>query len=157
MFVVSMKTTRARVAAMAAGVGILAATVLLLAGRQGQPTQAAIGSDGVDRITYLEKLGYEVQADSEQVQEVQIPADADPVFSAYNALQKKAGQDLTPYCGQRVKSWSYTVTNYPGEEPVRARLYVYKDKVIGGDVSSVQHEGFSHGLIPLRPEEAPKR
>ncbi|MBQ8683721.1 MAG: DUF4830 domain-containing protein [Clostridia bacterium] len=151
MFVVSMKTTRPRMSFTAAVVGILLVTVFTLAGRQDAlRTQAsATGADDSSRVAYLQALGYEVETQPVAVQEVLIPADSDPVFTAYNALQTAAGQDLTPYCGRRVKCWTYTVTNYPGEEPVQAHMYVYKDQIIGGDISSAVQGGFSHGLTAL--------
>ena len=151
MFVVSMKTTRPRMGFTAAVVGVLLVTVLTLAGRQDalRTQAAATGADDSRRVAYLQELGYEVEAQPVGVREVLIPAESDPVFSAYNLLQQQAGQDLTPYAGCRVKCWTYTVTNYPGEQPVQAHLYVYNKQIIGGDISSTRQDGFSHGLTPL--------
>lgn len=153
MFVVSMKTTRPRMEFAAAVVGLLLITVFTLAGRQDvRRTQAAAtGTDDSRRVAYLQELGYEVETQPVSVREVLIPADSDPVFAAYNALQQQAGSDLTPYCGRRVKCWTYTVTNYPGAEPVQAHLYVYGERIIGGDVASTVQGGFAHGLTPLTP------
>lgn len=153
MFVVSMKTTRPRVAAYAMVTAALLLTVFVAAGRQDVlRTQAsATGEDDSRRVAFLQELGYEAEPAAVSVQEVLIPADSDPVFAAYNGIQKAAGYDLTPYCGERVKCWTYTVTNYPGTQPVQAHLYVYKEKIIGGDISSTEQGGFSHGLKPLVP------
>ena len=150
MFIVSMKTTRPRVIAYAAVTAALFVTVLSLAGRQDalRTQAAATGTDDSSRAAYLQQLGYEVTLQAVSVQEVIIPADSDETFAAYNALQA-AEHDLTAYCGERVKCWTYTVTNYPGEEQVQAHLYVYKNQIIGGDVSSALQGGFSHGLHPL--------
>ena len=41
------------------------------------------------------------------------------------------------------------MTNYPGDQPVQAHLFVYKEQVIGGDISATVQNGFSHGLTPL--------
>lgn len=157
MFVVSMKTTRPRVTAYAAVVGLLMVVMFMLAGRQdAMRTQAAAtGGDDARRVAYLQGLGYEVEPKWTQVREIQIPADFDETFAAYNRLQQEAGGDLSPYRGQRVKCWTYTVLNYPGEEPVQANLYEYKDRIIGGDVSSTLQDGFSHGLTPLTVEQSP--
>ena len=39
------------------------------------------------------------------------------------------------------------IENYPGQaEGVRANILVYKNKVIGGDVCSVELDGFMHGF-----------
>ncbi|MBQ9859601.1 MAG: DUF4830 domain-containing protein [Clostridia bacterium] len=150
MFIVSMKTTRSRVIAYAAVTAALFVTVLSLAGRQDtlRAQAAATGIDDSSRAAYLQQLGYEVTPQALSVQEVQIPADTDEVFTAYNALQT-AEHDLTAYCGERVKCWTYAVTNYPGETQVQAHLYVYKNQIIGGDISSVREGGFCHGLQPL--------
>ena len=150
MFVVSMKTTRPRLGVSVAVVGLLLVTVFTLAGRQDalRAQAAATGSDDDRRVAYLQELGYTVDPQPVSVQEIPIPAESDPVFAAYNAMQQQAGQDLTPYAGCRVKCWTYTVKDYPGQTAVQAHLYVYKDRVIGGDISSTEQGGFSHGLRP---------
>ena len=154
MFIVSMKTTRPRVFAYVAVVAALFVTMFSIAGRQDslRIQATATGVDEDSRVTYLQGLGYEVTPQAVSVREVIIPADSDEAFAAYNALQAE-GQDLTAYCGERVKCWTYTVTNYPGEERVQAHLYVYKDQIIGGDISSALQGGFSHGLTPLSREQ----
>ena len=70
----------------------------------------------------------------------------DEVFSRYNQIQQQAGMDLKPYCGKRVKLWTYRVLNIPSQSEVRANLMVYKNKIIGGDISSTALDGFMHGL-----------
>lgn len=157
MFVVSMKTTRPRVAAYAAVMGLLAVVMFVLAGRQDALRTQAVASGGDDarRVAYLQGLGYEVEPKWTQVREVLIPAEFDETFSAYNALQQEAGGDLSPYRGQRVKCWTYTVLNYPGVETVQANLYEYKERIIGGDISSTVLGGFSHGLLPLTVGQSP--
>ena len=150
MFVLSMKTTRPRLIAVCALMVLLLVTVVSLSGQNAAvATAAPVVADDEARREFLADLGYEVIPDKCEVREILIPVESDPAFVAYNALQQAAGGDLTDYCGKRVKCWTYTVTNYPGEESVQARLYTYKDKVIGGDVSSVAQGGFSHGLEPL--------
>jgi len=150
MFVISMKTTRPRVTAYVAVGAALWITVLSIAGQQDARRVSAVANGGDDgmRVSYLQELGYEVDPTPVAVQEVLIPADSDETFAAYNALQTAAGHDLTPYCGERVKRWSYTVKNYPQADRVQAHLYVYNNKIIGGDVSSTVQGGFSHGLTP---------
>ena len=106
-------------------------------------------ADDTERIGFLRDLGYEVTPQSVEVREVLIPDEFDEVFTQYNDLQKTAGMDLEPYHGKRVKCWTYTVLNYPGEEGVLAHLYIYKDKIVGGDVSSTALDGFMHGLTKL--------
>jgi len=74
---------------------------------------------------------------------MKIPREFDRVMSTYNELQKRQGLDLTKYKGREVTRYSYNVTNYPGYEgKVTANVIVYKSRVIGGDVSSSDVEGF---------------
>lgn len=150
MFVLSMKTTRPRMIAVCALTALLLVTVVSLSGQNtAVATGAPVAADDAARRGFLADLGYEVMPDKCEVREILIPAESDPAFAAYNAIQQAAGGDLTDYCGKRVKCWTYAVVNYPGEESVQARLYTYKDKVIGGDISSTAQDGFSHGLTPL--------
>lgn len=151
MFVLSMKTTRPRLIAVCALTALLLVTVVSLSGQSAAvATGVPVAADDAARQQYLADLGYEVIPDKCEVREILIPAESDPAFAAYNALQKEAGGDLTDYSGKRVKCWTYTVTNYPGEESVLAHLYTYKDTIIGGDISSTVQGGFSHGLKPMR-------
>jgi len=149
MFVVSMKTTRSRLL----GVLLAAALVLFILLMQGclpseeTGTVPMDGSSDEGRRACLTALGYQLATEPPQVREVLFPAEPDDVWLAYNALQQQAGTDLTPYRGQRVKCYTYTVLNYPGDETVEANVYIYKDQVIGGDISSTRQGGFRHGLI----------
>lgn len=150
MFVLSMKTTRPRIIAVCVLTVLLLVTVVSLSRQNAAvATGVPVAADDVARRGFLAELGYEVLPDKCEVREILIPAESDPVFAAYNALQQEAGGDLTDYCGKRVKCWTYTVVNYPGEESVQAHLYTYKDNIIGGDISSTAQDGFSHGLKPL--------
>lgn len=79
--------------------------------------------------------------------EVKIPSDFPEVLEKYNELQMSQGFDLHKYEGKRIKRYVYTVTNYPDtNETVLATLLVYKDKVIGGDISTASQDGFLHGF-----------
>ena len=85
-----------------------------------------------------------------EVKEIIIPAEFDDVYEKYNDIQKEQGFDLTAYCSKRVKKWTYKVTNYPnyeGSDCIRATLLVFDGKVIGGDVCSVELDGFMHGFV----------
>ena len=150
MFVVSMKTTRPRALFTVAVVGTLLLTMLVLSGQPAaSATQAGVVTDDSGRREFLQKLGYETDPAEAQVQEIVIPVDFDEAFTTYNQLQQAAGYDLTAYRGKRVKCWTYGITNYPGNDRVQAHLYIYKEEIVGGDVSSTADGGFSHGLTPM--------
>lgn len=100
-----------------------------------------------ERITFLSAFGWEVSEEPLEVKEVRIPAEFDQVYLEYNELQLQQGMDLQKYANKRVKSYTYEVLNHPsGESGVEAHLLVYKDKVIGGDISSTRLDGFMHGF-----------
>ena len=151
MFVLSMKTTRTRMFTVFALVAMLLATVISLSGRPtSMVTAAPVAADDAARQQYLADLGYEVLPDKSEVREILVPLQTDEAFETYNRLQLEAGHDLTEYSGKRVKCWTYIVTNYPTEDTVQAHLYIYKDRIIGGDISSTAQDGFCHGLKPMR-------
>ena len=151
MFVLSMKTTRTRMFTVFALVAMLLVTVFSLSGRPtSTATAAPVAADDAARQQYLADLGYEVLPNKSEVREILIPTESDEAVAEYNRLQLEAGHDLTEYSGKRVKCWTYTVTNYPTEDTVQAHLYIYKDKIIGGDIASTAQDGFCHGLKPMR-------
>ena len=56
---------------------------------------------------------------------------------------------MTEFAGERAKCWTYTVKNYEGyenQECIHANILVYDGKVIGGDICSVELDGFMHGF-----------
>lgn len=146
MFVVSMKTTRPRLAAYGVVLTLLVLVTALLAGRgEIRPTAA---SQATDPVAYLQRLGYEVEPQWIDLREITIPAELDETLSAYNEIQKQTGFDLSPYRGQRVKMYVYRLRNYPTGEGALATVYLCRDKVIAGDISAAEQGGFSHGLRP---------
>ena len=132
MFTVSFRVTKKQVAAAAA------VFVLALAG--GIWAQAALS----------ELRGDPAQAPAEaKVEKVAAKTNEQRIsfFEKYNEIQKQQGCDLSKYAGKRCKRYTYVIENYPGQaEGVRANILVYKNKVIGGDVCSVELDGFMHGF-----------
>lgn len=100
------------------------------------------------RISYLAALGWEADPQTEQAQEVVIPRIFSGVFADYNKLQKQQGFDLSTYAGMDCTVYSYRVTNYAGtDDTVLAQLYIYKNRVIAGDIHSTAMDGFMHGIF----------
>ena len=137
------------------GIAIISLVVIILLIPEYTPkTTAAIASGtseynyekiktNDDRIKFLEQFGWTV--DSEPTEEVtmRLPSEFDKVMNSYNELQKKGGLDLSKYKGKEVIRYTYNVTNYPGYEgKVLANVIVYKNRVIGGDISSSDVTGF---------------
>ena len=103
--------------------------------------------DNESRVAYLEGLGWTVSADPIATEELLIPEVFDESYADYLALQTEQGFDLTAYCGKRVKRYTYEVLNHPsGETGVQAALLIYKNRLIGGEVLSVNPDGFIHSL-----------
>lgn len=99
------------------------------------------------RINYLKQFGWEVKNEPSEIVEVAIPTEFNDVYEKYNVIQKKQGFDLSAYRGKSVKRWTYDVTNYPdNRQNVKANILVYEDKVIGGDICSLELDGFMHGF-----------
>ena len=64
------------------------------------------------------------------------------------------GYDLSQYAGKKVMRYVYSVTNYPGATaPVYATLLIYKNQVIGGDITDTAPGGKIQGLKKLSPSE----
>ena len=49
----------------------------------------------------------------------------------------------------RIDVYKRQVLNYPDDAQGDAHLYVYKDEIVGGDISSTALDGFMHGLTKL--------
>ena len=140
-----------------AGAAIIAAIVLLLAfgGRDSQPTASMTTAPAADsndaRVKFLTDLGWDVTASPAEATEVKIPKGADEVFDRYNALQKSQGYDLSKYAGKKVMRYVYRINNYPdAREPVFATLLVYKDRIIGGDITDTTPGGKVQGFVPAQ-------
>ena len=100
-----------------------------------------------ERLAFLSHFGWEVESDPAEIVGLIIPSEFNEIYENYNAMQKKQGLDLEKYKGKTAKRYSYVVTNYPGvPEGVRANMVVYNDKIIAGDICSLELDGFMHGF-----------
>lgn len=152
MFIASMRISRLRVCAVLLALGVVIAAAAWPRST-GRAVQAAADthvygvSTNEKRVSFLESYGWKVKENPVEVVEITIPQRFNAVYNRYNALQKQQGFDLSAYRGKQVKRWTYQITNYPGATgEVRANMLVYKDTVIGGDVSTVALNGFMQGF-----------
>lgn len=136
------------IAALAAVVGVIIALVLLLGGGNSSTPTAApsvAGNDG--RVEFLKNLGWEVSTSPVESGQVRIPQEQNQIFSRYNELQKSAGYDLSQFAGKTVMRYVYKINNFPSStDPVYATLLVYKDQVIGGDITNTAANGTMQAL-----------
>ena len=155
MFILTARVNRKRLAIGAAALVLLCGLALSVSESDREPSvgvSAAVSApkkvkSNEERIAYLESYGWQVSPDPLSVEEMLIPEAFDQTYAEYLELQESQGFDLTRYCGKRIKRYTYEITNYPnGETGVQASLLIYKNTVIGGEVLSVQLNGFLHGL-----------
>jgi len=107
-----------------------------------------------ERVALLRECGWQVDEEPIEFIEVKIPREFDGVYNDYNDIQKRQGMDLSKFSGKRVMRYTYKVNNYRNEDSVVANLIVYRDKLIGGDVSSPKLGGFMHGILENSEKKA---
>ena len=143
--------------ALAAVAALVLALILLLGGGQ-EPTQtsAPAASSNDQRVKFLTDFGWEVTTSPTESSQVKIPGKTSEVFERYNALQKSQGYDLSKFAGKKVMRYVYKINNYPGAtEPVYATLLVYKNQIIGGDVTDTAAQGKIRGFKMPEATTAP--
>lgn len=128
--------------------GLLLLLLLLLLGRAfGGAPGSARAEDTAARVRFLAECGWTAAPESEQEQTIHIPEAFPPVYEDYNALQLQQGYDLRGYAGKDCTLYTYAVTNWPDEtQTVLANLYVFRGRIIGGDIHSTNLDGFMIGL-----------
>ena len=87
-----------------------------------------------------------------------MPENFDRVMLGYNEIQKAQGLDLSRYAKKKVTRYTYEVTNYAELQPedaepyhgaVYANLLIYRNRVIGADISSADPTGFVEELVKI--------
>ena len=142
---VDMKKILMILGAIALGIILL---VMLFSGGDESTTTAAPVTNNDSRVEFLQQQGWEVSTSPAESGQVRIPQDASEMFSRYNDLQKSQGYDLTKYAGKTVMRYVYRVNNYPdATEPVYATVLVYKNKIIGGDITNTAPNGTMQGIV----------
>ena len=134
--------------------GIIAAAIIaliLIFGNGGSTQTAAPISDNDSRVEFLAGKGWDVSASPVESGQVRIPETATEVFDRYNQLQKQQGYDLSTYAGKNVMRYVYKVENFPNAtEPVYATVLVYKNQIIGGDITDTSAGGKVQGIKPVK-------
>ena len=148
MLVMTAKVDKKKIAVIIAALMVaVAGLVLLLGGSDSQPTLATGVSNNDGRVAFLKGFGWEVTTSPAESSQVKIPEKASEVFDRYNELQKSQGYDLSQYAGKTVMRYVYQIKNYPGAtEPVYATLLIYKNQVVGGDITDTSAKGKVQGF-----------
>ena len=148
MLVMTAKINKKKIAIVLAAALVVILGIALLAGSGGAQSTASTNASNNDaRVAFLKSFGWEVTTSPTQSSQVRIPGEASEVFDRYNALQKSQGYDLSAYAGKTVMRYVYQIHNYPGAtEPVYATVLVYKNQIIGGDVTDTAAKGAVRGF-----------
>ncbi len=150
MMVMTAKVDIKKIIVVLAVIAVLLIGIIALAGEgntQTAATSTAAVTGNDDRINFLTELGWEVSTSPTESSQVRIPQNNSDVFERYNSLQLSQGYDLTPYMGKNVMRYVYKVENYPNAtEPVYATLLIYKNQIIGGDITDTAAKGLIQGL-----------
>lgn len=151
MFICTFKFDRKKAAFIIAMAALILIGIIMLAGidwdgsDSDEDTAKKLNSEA-RRVEYLASLGWLVEEPALSEEDVLIPKSFSEVFQKYNELQKSQGYDLSDYAGKEVKLYTYKVTNHESDDSVLAELYIYKGKLIGGDIHSSSIDGFMCGL-----------
>ena len=150
MMVMTAKVDMKKVIAVLSAVAALIIGLIALLGG-GSDTAATSADNSIsandDRVKFLSDLGWEVTTSPVETSQVRIPQEPSEVFDRYNTLQKNHGYDLSAYAGKNVMRYVYKVENYHNAtEPVYATLLIYKNQVIGGDITDTAASGMIQGL-----------
>ena len=155
MMVMTAKVDKKKILIGAAAVLVLIVMLFTLLGGNGDDTTptAATVSKNAARVEFLKRFGWDVAATPVESSQVRIPDKSSEVYDRYNALQKSQGYDLSPYAGKNVMRYVYKINNYPNAtEPVYATILVYKNQIIGGDVTDTAAKGQIRGFkMPVAP------
>ncbi|MBR5245753.1 MAG: DUF4830 domain-containing protein [Clostridia bacterium] len=153
MFVYSVQSKHIKAMALGAFI-VLTVISLMVLSRESKMTSND-GSINLKALTHQERMsfvsqyGWEIEEEPVEIKEIIIPTEFDETYTAYNQIQKQQGFDLLEYSGERAKRWTYIVKNYEGyenKECIHINILVYDGIVIGGDVCSVELDGFMHGF-----------
>jgi len=143
MMVMTAKVDKKKIVMiLIAAILLVAGLIMLLGGKDASPTVSTGVSNNDARVAFLKAFGWEVTTSPTESGQVRIPAEPNEVFDRYNELQKSQGYDLSAYGGKTVMRYVYKINNFPGAtEPVYATLLIYKNQVIGGDVTDTSAKG----------------
>ena len=156
MFVLTAKVDMKKILlGLAAAAALIAALIMFFGNDESAtPTVSLTPATNDGRVKFLTDFGWDVTVSPTESGQVKIPETSSEVFTRYNALQKSQGYDLSQYAGKTVMRYVYKINNYPGAtDPVYATLLVYRDQIIGGDVTDTSAKGAIRGF--RMPETTP--
>ena len=174
MFIFTTKLNKKRAVLCLLLLAAVLLAIILLAGRRDRtesrdtPSASSVGSVE-EQVEYLASLGWVVEAQPLDVQEIVIPDEFTGVYAEYSRLQQEQGFDLSKYSGREAVRYTYRVLNHPTcSDPVVADLIICRGKLIAGDIQCTALDGFmstlefpaagaasSAGQTEMAPENSP--
>ena len=153
MFIFTAKFNRKKAIALILALAVVLCAIILTASHSsrrdaGQPVSlSGVARNNGQRVEFLRSLGWEVDEDAIDEQDVIIPRTFTGVYEEYNKLQLSQGFDLSQFGGVEATRYTYNVLNFPGyESNVVADIIIYRGEVIAGNVQSTARDGFMVGL-----------
>ena len=159
MFVLTAKVDMKKILlGLAAAAALIAALIMFFGNDESAtPTVSLTPATNDGRVKFLTDFGWDGTVSPTESGQVKIPETSSEVFTRYNALQKSQGYDLSQYAGKTVMRYVYKINNYPGAtDPVYATLLVYRDQIIGGDVTDTSAKGVIRGFRMPQDAAAPQ-
>jgi len=160
MFIFSVKSSKKKIV-ISIFIAILLIILFFVFFNKNSEQTTAISSIGeyklsaknnLERVDFLSQFGWQVKETPEESLKIIIPADFNKIYQDYNLIQKSQGLNLEKYKNKPCEKFTYNILNYPEDNNVQVNLLVLNGLVIGGDVSSKELNGFSHGFI--KPEKS---
>ena len=149
MMVMTAKVDMKKIALIlgAIAAGIIGIVLLFGGSSDAQTTSAPAGSNNDARVKFLQSFGWDVESSPAESSQIRIPENTSEVFDRYNQLQKANGYDLSKLAGKNAMRYVYKINNYPGAtDPVYATVLVYKNAIVGGDVTDTSPNGKIQGF-----------
>ena len=95
---------------------------------------------------YVLALGWRIERKAMAVEKMTVPLQFDEEYMEYNKLQNQAGFNLEAYRGKVVARYTFKIVQQNGAETLRVNVLVFRGKVIGGDICTIELPGF---MMPL--------
>ena len=149
MMILTAKVNMKKILIVLGAIAALLIGIIALFGGDDTEATSATVSDNDSRVSFLKDFGWDVTISPLESGQVRIPTETTEVFDRYNQLQQAQGYDLNKYAGKKVMRYVYKVTNYPGAtDPVFATVLVYRNQIIGGDITDTASGGKIQSFKP---------
>ncbi len=136
MLTASVKTTKTKILGTVCVVlAFVIAAILFFGTEKEGKTAESISlhvSTNEERVGYIASKGLKIAVEPYSVEDVMLPEEPDEILLQYNEIQKKSGFDLSPYYGETVKKYVYSIAE---KEETFVTLFVFEEKIIGADVA----------------------